>query len=113
MHSRAGCGRRAYVVAWLLALAPSLGSAQDSAAPVGPTGELRKLWATHCSWCHDGYGMHGGKGPRLAGTSLSEQKVADRIRDGKSGAMPGFGKSLTPDQIAAFASYIKGLKAED
>ena len=28
--------------------------------------DIKKLFATNCSWCHDGYGMDGGKGPALA-----------------------------------------------
>jgi mono/diheme cytochrome c family protein len=57
--------------------------------------------------------MTADKGPRLAGTQLSEGQVEDRIRNGKEGYMPSFCKDLTDAQIAAFARYIKSLKPQD
>jgi mono/diheme cytochrome c family protein len=78
-----------------------------------PQIDIRKLFATNCSWCHDGYGMHAGKGPKLAGTAMTEQQVYKRIAKGKSGAMPGFEKTLSKEQIQALAEYIKGLKDPD
>lgn len=77
-----------------------------------PAINVRKLFAMNCSWCHDGYGMHAGKGPKLAGTSLSPEEVYYRIEKGKSGAMPGFGKVLSKEQIDAFVEYIKSLPNE-
>src|ERR1700704_841320 len=32
-----------------------------------PAVDVKKVFATNCSWCHDGYGMDAGKGPKLAG----------------------------------------------
>ena len=32
-------------------------------------GKIKKLFATKCSWCHQGYGMKQADGPTLAGTS--------------------------------------------
>ncbi|MCU0732761.1 MAG: cytochrome c [Hyphomonas sp.] len=96
-------------------------SAQDTAgteaatpapAPEKPKVDVRKLFAMNCSWCHDGYGMHAGKGPKLAGTDLTHEQVYQRIEKGKSGAMPGFGKVLNKDQIQAFVDYIKALPNE-
>ena len=83
------------------------------AAPAAPAINVKKLFATNCSWCHDDYGMAAGKGPRLAGTDMTEKQVYERIKNGKSGAMPSFAKTLSPEQIAAFAAYIKSLKPQD
>lgn len=97
--------------------APDAGTAAtatDAAQePPKPALNVKKMFATNCSWCHDDYGMAAGKGPRLAGTSMTEQQVVQRIRNGKEGAMPAFKKTLSEEQIAAFASYIKSLKPQD
>ncbi len=96
--------------------ADEAGSSDAAAAPAAPAEkpkvDVRKLFAMNCSWCHDGYGMHAGKGPKLAGTTLSHEQVYLRIEKGKSGAMPGFGKVLSKDQIQAFVDYIKALPSE-
>jgi mono/diheme cytochrome c family protein len=73
--------------------------------------DIKKLFATHCSWCHDGYGMNAGKAPRLSGTTKTQAQVAAQIANGKSGYMPGFRKTLKEDQIEALAAYIKALPA--
>lgn len=93
--------------------APAAEAAPAPEAQAKPKIDVRKLFAMNCSWCHDGYGMHAGKGPKLAGTSLTAPQVYQRIAKGKSGAMPGFEKTLKPEQIEAFVEYIKGLKDSD
>jgi mono/diheme cytochrome c family protein len=75
--------------------------------------DVRKLFAAQCAWCHADYGMKAGKGPRLAGTRLTERQVYNTIRNGKADAMPPFRRTLTEEQIQAFASYIKGLERPD
>lgn len=74
--------------------------------------DIKKLFATNCSWCHDGYGAVAGKGPKLAGTSKSVKGVMAQISNGKDGYMPGFKKVLKEEQIQALAEYIKALPAE-
>tara|TARA_Y100001937_G_C7029026_1_gene289179 strand:+ start:416 stop:763 length:348 start_codon:yes stop_codon:yes gene_type:complete len=73
---------------------------------------VKSIFATQCSWCHGGYGMYGGKGPKLAGTPLTFEQVVDRISNGKSGLMPGFKKHLGEEKINALAEYIKMLPKE-
>jgi mono/diheme cytochrome c family protein len=73
--------------------------------------DVKRLFATRCSWCHQGYGMKQADGPRLAGTDKSREVVIDRIARGKS-PMPGFRKQLKPWQIEALADYIKALPDE-
>jgi len=73
--------------------------------------DVKRLFASRCSWCHQGYGMKQADGPRLAGTNKSREVVIDRISRGKS-PMPGFRKQLKPYQIEALADYIKALPAE-
>ncbi len=88
-----------------------------SDAPASVTEEettaAKTIFAAQCGWCHGNFGMTADKGPRLAGTQMTEHEVQERIRNGKSGYMPSFRKFLNDDQIALMAKYIKSLKPED
>ncbi len=97
------------------AAAPTVAApaAAEAAEPEKPHIDVRKLFAMNCSWCHDGYGLHAGKGPKLAGTQMNKEQIYKRIAKGKSGMMPGFEKTLKKEQIEAFVDYIKALKDPD
>jgi mono/diheme cytochrome c family protein len=84
-----------------------------AAAPVNAKYNLdvKRLFATNCSWCHPAYGMKGADGPKLAGTAKSREQVVTQIIAGKS-PMPGFRKTLKDEQIQALADYIKALPAD-
>jgi len=71
-------------------------------------GSIKKLFATKCSWCHQGYGMKQADGPKLAGTSKTVAQVMAQIMNGKT-PMPGFKNQLTFEQVQALAEYIKAL----
>jgi mono/diheme cytochrome c family protein len=81
-----------------------------AAAPVNEkyNMNMKKMFATYCSWCHQGYGMKQADGPRLAGTKKTLEQVKTQISIGKS-PMPGFRKQLKEVEIQALAEYIKGL----
>jgi mono/diheme cytochrome c family protein len=68
------------------------------------------LFATICGWCHEGGGRTAGKGPKLAGTTRSDDFILNRIRNGKPGAMPAFGGSFSEGQIIAILAYIRTLE---
>jgi mono/diheme cytochrome c family protein len=70
---------------------------------------VKKLFATHCAWCHGSYGLSADKAPRLAGTPMTEEQVRQRILNGAPGAMPSFGNVLTRDEVDALVRYIKSL----
>ena len=80
----------------------------DNAAASGA--DAKKLFAANCSWCHQDYGMRQGDGPKLAGTSKSEDQVVEQIKHGKT-PMPGFEGKLSENDIKALARYIKSLPA--
>jgi mono/diheme cytochrome c family protein len=82
----------------------------DAAGPINEKYgmNVKKLFATRCSWCHQGYGMKQADGPKLGGTHLSYEQVVTRIVTGKS-PMPGFRNQLKPEEIQALAEYIKAL----
>ena len=69
---------------------------------------VKRLFASRCSWCHQGYGLKAADGPRLSGSTKSKEKIIEQIAYGKS-PMPGFRKQLNPWQIEALADYIKAL----
>ena len=73
--------------------------------------DVKRLFASRCSWCHQGYGMKQADGPRLAGTESSRDRVIETIARGKS-PMPGFRKQLKPWQIESLADYVKALPDE-
>ena len=106
------CGQK---FVWALALVATFGMT----APLAIADEamspehVRKMFATNCSWCHGDFGKKAGKGPKLAGTSMSVKQGHDRIANGDpGGAMPSYKKMLTEEQINALVGYIKGLPSE-
>lgn len=72
--------------------------------------DVGKLFATSCGWCHSGGGREPGKGPRLMGTDLTDEQIASRIRNGKTGQMPAYATAFTEDQLRAIVAYIRDLK---
>src|SRR5437868_4667046 len=52
--------------------------------------DVEKLFAGTCGWCHSGGGREAGKGPKLMGTTLTDEEITRRIMLGKPGAMPAF-----------------------
>jgi mono/diheme cytochrome c family protein len=108
------CGQK---FVWALALVAIHGmtarpAIADDDGQMSPE-HVRKMFATNCSWCHGDFGKKAGKGPKLAGTSMSEKQVHDRIANGApGGAMPSYKKLLTEEQINALVAYIKGLPSE-
>ena len=75
--------------------------------------EVERLFATTCGWCHQDGGRHQGKGPKLMGTTRSDEYIINRIATGRPGRMPAFGQTLTLEQIEAIVRYIRGLKPRD
>jgi mono/diheme cytochrome c family protein len=71
-----------------------------------------KLFATSCGFCHQDGGRAAGRGPKLAGTERTDEELLRRIRVGKEGAMPGYGRAFTDAQLRALLAYIRNLKDE-
>jgi mono/diheme cytochrome c family protein len=85
----------------------------DAAAKIDEKfgGNIKKLFATRCSWCHQGYGMKQADGPKLAGTNKSLAQVMAQIMNGKT-PMPGFKNQLKFEEVQALAEYIKALPVD-
>ena len=107
----------------LLAAIPAAQAQQPAAAPKpaasepppeasandidGPT-----MFATLCGFCHENGGRSAGKGPKLAGNPNTDEYLIERIKKGKEGAMPAFGRVFSGGQIIAILAYIRGLDDE-
>jgi mono/diheme cytochrome c family protein len=74
--------------------------------------DVPQLFATTCGWCHSAGGRAAGKGPQLMDTRRDDDFIRDRIRNGKSGAMPAFGAVFNDAQINEIIKYIRTLKPE-
>jgi mono/diheme cytochrome c family protein len=68
------------------------------------------MFATSCGFCHQSGGRADGKGPKLAGTTRSDDFIAERVRKGKPGAMPAYGSVFSESQIMAIVGYIRTLE---
>lgn len=94
-------------------LLPCLARADDAAAPAAAsTLDVNQLFANVCGWCHSNAGRTAGKGPQLMDTRRSDDFIRYRIKNGKEGAMPAFGKSFSDADIDRIIAYIRALKPE-
>lgn len=101
----------ALVVALTLAAGPAHG--QDrSPAPAAPADPAagQQIFTNVCGFCHQDGGRVAGRGPKLAGTELTDDYILNRIRTGKEGAMPAFGGMFTEAQLRSLVVYIRSLK---
>ena len=93
------------------AMASSIGvGAQQSQAPDKIDIDGETMFATSCGFCHQGGGRAAGRGPKLAGSTRSDDFIADRVRKGKPGAMPAYGSVFSESQIMAIVGYIRTLE---
>jgi mono/diheme cytochrome c family protein len=68
-----------------------------------------KMFATTCGFCHQDGGRHAGRGPKLSKSERSDEFIVERIKKGKTGAMPAYGAVFSDGQIIAILAYIRGL----
>ena len=80
---------------------------QAEASPSDIDGQ--QMFATTCGFCHQDGGRAAGRGPKLSKSERSDEFIIERIRKGKTGAMPGFGEVFSDGQIMAILAYIRGL----
>jgi mono/diheme cytochrome c family protein len=108
---------RLVVLVAVLALAATVAHSQDrSEAPASPPGADpivgEQLFASTCGFCHQDGGRVAGRGPKLAGTDRPDAYLLNRIRVGKEGAMPAFGRAFSEAQLRSLLAYIRSLKDE-
>jgi mono/diheme cytochrome c family protein len=85
---------------------------QPAPPPTAPGNMLdgEQLFATSCGFCHQNGGRAAGRGPKLSGTERTDEELLRRIRVGKEGAMPGYGRAFSDAQLRALLAYIRSLK---
>jgi mono/diheme cytochrome c family protein len=72
--------------------------------------DVEKLFANTCGWCHSNAGRTAGRGPQLMGTTLTDAEIVNKVKNGKTGAMPAFAGSFKDEELRAIVRYIRGLK---
>jgi cytochrome c2 len=68
-----------------------------------------KLFDRNCAHCH-GDDARGEEGPSLYNLTLSDARIAKRIREGIKGEMPRFGSKFNDADIAALIAFLRTLK---
>jgi mono/diheme cytochrome c family protein len=95
----------------LSALAVGTAAADDQApAPAQHKLDVDQLFATICGFCHSDGGRVAGKGPQLMNTTRSDDFIRNRIKNGKEGAMPAFGRTFSDSDIDQIIAHIRALK---
>jgi mono/diheme cytochrome c family protein len=69
----------------------------------------RALFLKNCAHCH-GATARGDEGPDLHDLAVSDQWIANRIRNGKAGEMTAFAGKLQPPEIDSLVVYLRTLK---
>jgi mono/diheme cytochrome c family protein len=87
-------------------------AAADEQTPAQHTLDVEQLFATVCGFCHSNGGRAAGKGPQLMNTARSDDFIRNRIKNGKEGAMPAFGKTFSDSDIDQIIAYIRALKPQ-
>ena len=103
-------------ITWPWLSTPALAQQPTSAGPPTPQAEAspndidgQQMFATTCGFCHQDGGRAAGRGPKLSKSERSDEYIVERIRKGKTGAMPAFGAVFSDGQIIAILAYIRGL----
>ena len=65
--------------------------------------EGRRIYRSRCYICHL---SHGGRGPNLFVSKLSDEAFLETAINGRN-TMPALGTMLTPDEIWAVHAYVK------
>ena len=84
-----------------------------TAAPDNASINVDQLFATTCGWCHSDGGRAAGKGPQLMDTKRDDDFLRNRIKNGKSGAMPAFDSTFSDAQVEQIIKYIRELKPHE
>jgi mono/diheme cytochrome c family protein len=100
---------RIITLAIVLFLGAGVAHGQDQAA-AGDAVAGQQIFTNLCGFCHQDGGRVAGRGPKLAGTDRPDDYLVNRIRTGKEGAMPAYGRAFTDAQLRSLVAYIRSLK---
>lgn len=91
----------------------ALVQAQSAAPATDNRFDVEQLFAGTCGFCHSDGGRSAGRGPQLMNSPHDDDFIRNRIKNGKSGAMPAFGAAFSDDQIDQIIKYIRALKPRE
>lgn len=100
---------RILALAIILTLAAAVAHGQNRAPAADPV-IGRQIFTNTCGFCHQAGGRVAGRGPKLAGTDRPDDYILNRIRTGKEGAMPAYGRAFSDVQMRSLIAYIRSLK---
>src|SRR5260221_13322644 len=100
------------LIAAMPASAQQTSNAPNEPSPSDESIDVNQVFASTCGWCHSDGGRAAGKGPQLMHSQRSDDYLRERIKTGKSGAMPAFGEVFDDVQIDAIVKYIRELKPD-
>jgi mono/diheme cytochrome c family protein len=102
---------RILVLATVVTLAATVAHGQNrSPAPGADPVIGSQIFTNLCGFCHQDGGRVAGRGPKLAGTDRPDDYILNRIRTGKEGAMPAYGRAFSDVQMRSLIAYIRSLK---
>lgn len=87
------------------------GTARAEDKPPAKPFDVKNQFRNICGFCHEDYGRHTGKGPKLMDSERTDEYLANRIKNGLPGRMAAFGSVYNDDQIRLFVKFIRSLKA--
>jgi mono/diheme cytochrome c family protein len=87
------------------------GTAEAQDKPPAKPLDVKNQFRNICGFCHEDYGRHTGKGPKLMDSERTDEYLANRIKNGLPGRMAAFGSVYNEDQIRQFVKFIRSLKA--
>jgi mono/diheme cytochrome c family protein len=107
------------IIAWTVVPSPARAAdpgsraneASNGAAPASAEKVTRGhgLFDRNCAHCH-GDDARGDEGPTLYNLTLSDARIAKRIKEGIKGEMPKFGSKFNDADIEALTAYLRTLK---
>jgi|SRR5215470_5306815 mono/diheme cytochrome c family protein len=108
---------RVVAIVAVLTFTVTVAHSQDrSETPASPPGvdprAGEQIFASTCGFCHQDGGRAAGRGPKLAGTAQPDAYLLNRIRVGKEGVMPAYGRAFSEGQLRSLLAYIRSLKDE-
>jgi mono/diheme cytochrome c family protein len=91
-----------------MAIASAVGAQEDK--PAAKPLDVKNQFRNVCGFCHEDYGRHAGKGPKLMDSERSDEYLFNRIKNGLPGRMAAFGSVYSDDQIHQIVKFIRSLK---
>ena len=109
-----GTALQAAVLAASLAYALPTAAQQPADTPAPDNAfDVEQLFAGTCGFCHADGGRAPGRGPQLMDSPRDDEFLRNRIKTGKQGAMPAFGRKLSRAEINLLVTYVRRFRNQN